>query len=822
MIGRTFASVSAAALALIAGPAFAGCGTPAAPTSFAAATAGLERKDGLVPVYVDHACGRVFVSLKPSDGHSVYGRFLYQTYLRGGLGSAPVGLDRSVASETKLIAFHRAGDKIVAVLENTDFRAERGSADEAKAVAESFAPSAIWSGPVVASGADGAVLIEVSDFLTQDRFGAVDVLKGAHQGAFHVVPALSFPDAEGVSAFPDNVEFDATVTLESDAPGAEPAGIMPGPHTLTLAEHVSLIRLPALGFKSVEADPRAGAFSSLIADYSAPLDQALTTRLAHRFRLEKTDPSAARSPVKKPIVFYVDRAAPEPVRSALIEGAGWWAKAFDAAGFINAFRVELLPEGISPLDARYNVINWVHRQTRGWSYGMNITDPRTGEIVKGGVLLGSQRMRQDLLIFEGLVGTDKTGTGAPDDPVKPTLARLRQLAAHETGHAIGFEHNFAASAFGDRQSVMDYPPPRVKIDGDRLDLSQAYSPGLGSWDLFAVNWLYADGPDRPARVKAAYDAGLRFVSDPDSRPAESAHPDGALWDDGADSVAELAHVMEVRRLALHRFGTGNLPKGAPVSDLRRRIVPVYLFHRYELAAVVKRVGGVRFGYPVKGDADAAAKVVPAGEQARALSALLGALDPATLELPSSLIDLLSTGSPVTRDKAYDIEVFGDSATPVFDLATASGAVADLIFSDLFHPVRLNRVVDQGARDPAQLGLSRLLNRTFDAVFPERSDGGVRGLIRRREQSRLVARLAVSLQDPRLSPEAAAEVRAALTALGHRLERAKPADAADRAQAETLAAILSDPAKLKALTERETARPSTPPPGMPIGSGSDPL
>ena len=312
MIRRTIASVSAAALALIAAPAFAGCAPPAA--GFTAATAGLQRKDGLVPVYVDHACGRVFVALQPSDSHGLYGRFLYQTYLRGGLGSAPVGLDRSVASETKLIAFRRAGDKIVAMLESTDFRADRGSADEAKAVAESFAPSAIWSGPVVASGPDGAVLLEISDFLAQDRFGAVDVLKDTRQGEFHVVPGLSFADAEGVSAFPDNVEFDADVTLESAAPGPEPSGIMPGSHTVTLVEHVSLIRLPAPGFKPLESDPRAGAFSSLIADYSAPLDQALTLRLAHRFRLEKTDPSAARSPVRKPIIFLSLIHISEPTR----------------------------------------------------------------------------------------------------------------------------------------------------------------------------------------------------------------------------------------------------------------------------------------------------------------------------------------------------------------------------------------------------------------------------------------------------------------------------------------------------------------------------
>jgi len=793
---------------------------------------GLERKSGLLPVYLDAKGGRILLALAPTDKDGTYGRFLYQVYLRAGLGSTPVGLDRSaLGGETQVLAFKLAGSRIYANLENTGFRA--GSADEARAVHDSFASSTIWSGKIVSGGAGRPVIVDVSSFVARDGFGVIDALKSAKQGDYKLDADLSYPDVGETGVFPENLEFEAHLTFHSDqtgrdAVGHEVEGIAPEPHDVTLIEHVSLIKLPEPGFTPRLADPRTGAFSTLVADYSAPLSAPIVRRLAHRFRLEKIDATAARSRVKKPIVFYVDRAAPEPVRSALVEGASWWAKAFDAAGFIDAFSVKVLPEGVNPLDARYNVINWVHRQTRGWSYGANIIDPRTGEIVKGAVLLGSLRARQDRMIFEGLVGAGKTGTGAEDDPLRVVLMRLRQLAVHETGHALGLEHNFAASTFGDRESVMDYPPPRIKIVNGEFDFSDAYKVGIGAWDRFAIHWLYDEAPtgvDQNAElltiVRDGYAGGLKFVSDADSRPTSAANPAGALWDDGSDAVAELDHVMEIRRIALARFGVGNLPPGAAVAELKRIIVPIYLFHRYEVDATAKLVGGVDFAYPVEGDANPAAHVVDGAAQRRALAALLHTVDPAVLDLPDGLMDLLSTGESSDHDKAFDAELFGDPRNPVFDLSAAAEAASDITFGDLLDPARLNRVA--AAREADPLTLSELLDTTIAAVFPAEPGGGSHtGLIRRRVQSRLVATLAADLEDKSLSPAAGAMIGEKLAQLGHRLEGADYPDPADTAEAHALSAILLDRsgARLKALAERDKARNVEPPPGMPIGAESD--
>ena len=808
-------------IALICGAALPAWSAPA---TVAQITQGLPQLDGLLRVFLDRAGGRVLLQLPPPGEDGANGRYVYQVYLHSGLGSAPVGLDRAQPGPTQILVFRQVGKRVLAEFENTGFNARSGNALEQAAVHQSFPASIVWSTEVLAEAADHAPLIDISDFLKRDAFGVGETLKGAKQGAFKMDPALSYPDLDATLDFPENLELEARQTFTGDEPGAQVKGIAPDAHYVTFSAHHSLIKLPPPGFVSRSYDPRLNLFSQLDVDYGAALDTTVVRRLALRFRLEKTDPTAARSGVKKPIIFYVDPAAPPAVRDALLQGAGWWAQGFAAAGFLDAFRMEVLPAGVNPLDARFNVINWVHRQTRGWSFGIPIADPRTGEIIKGSVLLGSLRMRQDRLIFEGLEGAALTGKGGVNDPIQIALARLRQLAVHETGHALGFDHNFAGSAIGDRASVMDYPAPRVKITGGTLDFSDAYGVGLGDWDRFALQWLYADLPPPALEtlVRKARDKGLRFVADDDSRGPGTPHPLGALWDDGPDPVAALEQVMAVRRLALDHFGLQNLPAGAPVADLRRVIVPIYLYHRYQIEAAAKLIGGVDFEYAIAGDGHEASRPVPSATQRRALAAILATLDVKVLDLPESLLALLSSGQNGAPDAQFTVEVF--SSSPVFSLPDAAEAAANHVFAALLAPARLNRMADMAARDSSQLSvgeaLEAMISRSFAPLSDETHGAGHGAELRRRVQWRLVADLVHTMNDPQTAPSATAQIRAALFKLGQDLARDKARDGADRAQAKVLSEWLlkSEGLSLPSALTADKARDI--PPGMPIGAGED--
>lgn len=807
---RVLLSCAAALVLGSASPALA-AKDAAAPAD---AVAGLTRQAGLVPVYVDAAKGRVLVALPAPDKDGIAGRYLYISALKTGLGSAPVGLDRARLGDTQVLAFRRVGAKVLAEFENPRFRAAGAPAAEQAAAREAFATSVVWAGKIEGVQADGRLLVDLSGFLTRDVMGVADALKQSGEPGYKAVSELSMVEPSAVRVFPENVEFEALQTFASDTPGAETRNIAPDPKLITLTVRHSLVKLPEPGFQPRAFDPRSGAFDRIVLDYAAPLDEDIVQRLAVRFRLEKTDPAAAVSTVKKPIVFYVDRAAPEPIRSALQQGAQWWAAAFEKAGYRDAYRVEIMPEGADPLDVRYNVINWVNRATRGWSYGQVVADPRTGEIVKGSVLLGSLRVRQDMLIFEGLVGADANGKGGPNDPIQVALARIRQLSAHEVGHSLGFAHNFAASS-QDRASVMDYPAPRVKLTDGKIDLSDAYGVGVGKWDDFIVDWLYGDGDPTAKALKASQT--LRYTADPEARPVGSGQPHGAIWDDGADPVAELARVLAVRRVAIDRFGPQALRPGEAAQALKRKYVPIYLLHRYQLEAAAKVLGGVDFSYAVRGDAGMQATLAPAAAQRAALSGLLAAMTPEALDTPEPLILLLSSGQSGDVDRQHAIEVFDGAGGPVFDSLTAADVGAGLVLDALLAPDRLARLTDQHRRDANQPGVGEVADRLLTQAFAPA--GGRLAEVARRIQTRTVLELAAVARRPDVSPAARAEIGQRLTDLAIKLKSAPGADASDRAHCLTLAALLQDKDELSRVLAQAKRRPDVPP-GMPIGSDED--
>jgi hypothetical protein len=671
-------------------------------------------------------------------------------------------------------------------------------------------------------------------------------LKQAKQGAYRLDDARSALEPGQLKGFPKNTEVEAILTFAADGEtGRLVAQTAASPNAVTIRERHSLVELPKLnsGFTPRRADPRIGVFTVDFYDFATPFTEPVERQFIARHRLTRRDPKAEVSEPVAPIVYYVDPAAPEPVRAALVEGASWWARAFEAAGFKNAFKVEVLPDDADPMDLRYNVIQWVHRSTRGWSYGSSVIDPRTGEILSGRVTLDSLRARQDALIGAGLLtGEPPTGACAAgagpgaehlaglDPTVEPAamvLARIRQLSAHEVGHTLGLAHNFAASACG-RASVMDYPAPLVKIrDGHSLDLTDAYARGLGAYDLLAIRYAYAQFPD-PADeakklnqiVRQGVADGLLFLSDSDARPAGAAHPLASLWDNGDDPVASLRHEMKVRAIGLERFGLDNLAGGAPLSDLEARLLPLYLHHRYQLQAAVKTLGGVRYTYAVKdGDGirpSSVAIVEPAERQRAALDAVLETLDPKVLVLTDRVLDLIPPQAFNRPDGTA--ERFTGKAGLVFDPVAAAVTAADFAVSGLLNPQRAARLADSHSRNPIAPGFGDVVFALVKKTWDEPPGAGRRSSVAQAVQWLVVTRLIGLASDEAADPGVQAVASHALASLAHRIETASGGRGAPP---------ISDPHAWAVALEirrflnrpdppHQRAAPSPSPPGDPIG------
>jgi hypothetical protein len=689
--------------------------------------AGMERKDGLFPLYWDAKAGKMYLEIPKLDED-----FLLLDQLPHGIGSNDIGLDRGQLGRGRVVHFSRVGGKVLLVEPNMMYRSSAAEAEERQAVKQSFAESVLWGFPVEAEE-NGRLLIDATAFFLRDAHGVAETLQRSGQGSYKVDASRSALALDNTKNFPKNTEVEAELTFATDsAPrGQFVAEVTPDPHAITVREHTSLIELPGPGYTPRRYDVRSGYFPDNFRDYSAPLGEPLEQRFIERHRLIKKDPKAAVNEPVEPLVYYVDRGAPEPIRTALVEGARWWSAAFEAAGFKNAWKVEVLPEGADPMDIRYNMIQWVHRSSRGWSYGASVADPRTGEIIKGQVTLGSLRARQDYMIAEALLAPYMDGKPIPKDMEPMVLARTRQLAAHEVGHTLGLQHNFAASSIGQGVSVMDYPHPLVTLDASgKPMLDKAYAVGIGAWDKAAIKYGYsqfAPGTDETAALNGilAQDEkdGLRYITDEDARPLGGAHPYAHLWDNGPDAPEELTRILAVRKAALARFGVDAIRTGEPMAELEDTLVPLYLLHRFQTEAASKSIGGLNYRYAVRGDGGMVTEAIPYAEQVKALNAVLKTISPETLTLPESLLKILPPRPP---DYPRTRESFGAHTGLTFDAEGPVEAAAGLTASLLFHPERASRLVEYHARNPKQLGLEEEIEAVLKATWKAPRLSGLEG------------------------------------------------------------------------------------------------
>ena len=664
----------------------------------------ITRYDGYFTFYYDNSNDKIFLEIEKLEKE-----FLYVNALSEGVGSNDIGLDRGQLGNTRVVKFIKAGNKLLLIQPNQYYRAITDNIEEKKSVEQAFAKS-ILKGFVIKETKNGKYLVDATSFFIRDAHGVMGRLSAKKQGKYTLDKSRSAINLERTKAFPKNVEFDVMITFKGAPKGYDIRSVVPTSSSITVNQHHSFIELPDNKYTPRKFDPRSGANAMSYLDYATPVNESIKKRFIYRHRLQKKNPNATKSEAVEPIIYYLDRGTPEPVRSALLDGARWWNQAFESIGFTNAFQVKMLPEDADLLDVRYNVIQWVHRSTRGWSYGSSVSDPRTGEIIKGHVSLGSLRIRQDFLIAQALRAPYANDDTNDKFALEMALARIRQLSAHEVGHTIGLAHNFAASTKG-RSSVMDYPHPTLSIKDGKVDFTDAYDTKIGDWDKVSIAYSYGEYlEDEDASLNKlldeAFKKGARFITDQDARPLGSAHAYAHLWDNGSNVSEELENLLSIRRNSIANFSKDNIKSNQPYSVLEDVFVPLYFLHRYQTEGVTKVIGGLDYTYAIKDDGNTIVKRIPGKLERKALVSVIKTLSVEELAIPKKILDLFP---PRAFNYGRTRESFKSKTGVAFDPFGAVETASAMTLGLLLHPERVTRLVQHKSLDSSQLGLVEVLD-----------------------------------------------------------------------------------------------------------------
>ncbi|HEX9705411.1 MAG TPA: zinc-dependent metalloprotease, partial [Gemmatimonadales bacterium] len=588
--------------------------------------------------------------------------------------------------EANLVTLERYGDRVFLLQRPHRFTAREGGA-AAKAVALTFSPSVLEAAKIESIREDSAVVINIYDWIVSD-------LSGIGQSVRQVVSttpgrpgvaAFEKPKSylESVKAFPHNVNIRAKLTFR---PG-EPVGwaSVPDGRYISLSLHYTIAALPENPMTPRLGDDRVGQFWTIHKDFSQE-DSSAFVRYVNRWRLEPGERVGDLIRPKKPIVYYIDPNVPEEYRQPFKDGVEAWNSAFEAAGWKDAIKAEMLPEGVDPEDIRYPTLRWNVSDAPGYgAIGPSVVDPRTGEILDADILfeanmfvgfrnawrtlVNPQSAADAFLSAIEFPATDMQATGrglelasfgtalamqggflqavlaergeiAPGTPVPMTYVNeaVKWVTMHEVGHTLGLQHNFRSSistpfdklhdrAWAERNgvfsSVMEYPTPNVAPRGKPNGFY--YNPNVGSWDRWAIAYSYTPDDARArALARQVADSAHLFGTNAEAGGPGALDPSINVYDLSADPLA-----WARERTSIIRELWGSLPRVVLADNVRYHELTVAfqsLMGQYAqaMAPAVKYIGGHYINRDHAGDPNGRPPLqnVPRAKQREALQLLV--------------------------------------------------------------------------------------------------------------------------------------------------------------------------------------------------------